>query len=327
MIYIETNSTDVFYNFAAEYYFAAIKPIDETVFLFWRTTPSLIIGKYQNTLEEIDNDYAIKHNITVARRMSGGGTMYIDMGGWQFTFIEKDKNGEIHFAEYLQPVIDALKELNIKAEFNGRNDLLIDGRKISGNSQYKLGDRTVHHGTLLFDNDIEQMVRATTVDEYKITSKSIKSVRERVTSIREHLEHDIDADEFKRLMVEHIMDGKSYKTYTISDEEKVILEKIADERFRPWEVVYGKNPKFDITNKKHFKGGTVEAKLNVNRGMITDCALYGDFFGLERVNELQEALVGCPYRKDDVIDVIKQHGLENMIHDVSAEELAELIVV
>ena len=132
MIYIETNSADVCYNFGAEYYFTAEKPLDGTVFLFWRTTPTLMVGRYQNVLEEVDRAYADAHGIRIVRRMSGGGTIYTDLGGWQFTFIEDARAEDIQFQRYISPVIDALAELGVEAAFNGRNDLTIAGRKVSG---------------------------------------------------------------------------------------------------------------------------------------------------------------------------------------------------
>ena len=183
MIYIETGSTDVYYNFGLENYFTVEKRLPDTVFLFWRTTPTLMVGKYQNILEEINKPYADAHGIHLVRRMSGGGTIYTDLGGWQFSFIQHREAGEIEFGQYIAPVIGALEEMGVTASFNGRNDLTIDGRKFSGNAQYRLGDCIVHHGSLLFDTDIRQMAEATTPDSYKITSKSIKSVRDRVTNI------------------------------------------------------------------------------------------------------------------------------------------------
>ncbi len=217
MIYIETGSADVYYNFGLEYYFTLEKRLPETVFLFWRTTPTLMVGKYQNVLEEINKPYADEHGIHLVRRMSGGGTIYTDMGGWQFTFIQHKEAGEIEFGQYIAPVIDALREMGVSASFNGRNDLTIDGKKFSGNAQYRLGDCIVHHGSLLFDTDIEQMVASTTVDSYKITSKSIKSVRDRVTNISEHLPSPMDAETFKETMVRHIMNG-STAAYTVTPE-------------------------------------------------------------------------------------------------------------
>ena len=146
MIYIETGSTDVYYNFGLENYFTVEKRLPDTVFLFWRTTPTLMVGKYQNILEEINKPYADAHGIHLVRRMSGGGTIYTDLGGWQFSFIQHREAGEIEFGQYIAPVIGALEEMGVTASFNGRNDLTIDGRKFSGNAQYRLGDCIVHHG-------------------------------------------------------------------------------------------------------------------------------------------------------------------------------------
>ena len=146
MIYIETGSTDVCYDFALEYYFTLEKRLSDTVFLFWRTTPTLMVGKYQNVLEEVDKPYAEAHGIRIVRRMSGGGTIYTDLGGWQFSFIQHRETGEIEFSQYIMPVLEALEEMGVHAAFNGRNDLTIQGRKFSGNAQYRLGGCIVHHG-------------------------------------------------------------------------------------------------------------------------------------------------------------------------------------
>lgn len=224
MIYIETGSTDVYYNFGLEHYFATEKRLPDTVFLFWRTTPTLMVGKYQNILEEINKPYADAHGIHLVRRMSGGGTIYTDLGGWQFTFIEHSPDQQIEFAQYIGPVVDAVRELGADASFNGRNDLLIDGKKFSGNAQYRLGDCIVHHGSLLYDTNIEQMVASTTVDPYKILSKSIKSVRDRVTNISEHLPRKLSVEEFKSCMVRHLMRG-STDTYAVTpeDDARIVL--------------------------------------------------------------------------------------------------------
>ena len=241
MIYIETNSADVCYNFGAEYYFTAEKPLDGTVFLFWRTTPTLMVGRYQNVLEEVDRAYADAHGIRIVRRMSGGGTIYTDLGGWQFTFIEDARAEDIQFQRYISPVIDALAELGVEAAFNGRNDLTIAGRKISGNAQYRLGGRVVHHGSLLFDTDLERMAAATTADRYKIESKSIPSVRERVTNIAWHLPSPMDAEAFKASVVRHIL-GPEGGIYAITPEDDARIRALAQERFASWGSTYGQGP-------------------------------------------------------------------------------------
>ncbi len=267
MIYIETGSTDVYYNFGLEYYFAAEKKLPEPVLLFWRTTPTLMVGKYQNILEEINKPYADAHKIRLVRRMSGGGTIYTDLGGWQFTFIEHSDQTQIDFSRYIGPVVDAVRELGADAGFNGRNDLLIDGRKFSGNAQYRLPGCIVHHGSLLYDTDLAQMAAATTVDPYKIQSKSIKSVRDRVTNISEHLPRKLPAEQFKACMLRHLMRG-STQTYCPTPADDAHIRALAEEKFAAWDAVYGRNPRFNIERTGHFAGGKFTFRLDVQRGVI-----------------------------------------------------------
>ena len=321
MIYIETGSTDVYYNFGVETYFASERVLDEPVFLFWRTTPTLMIGKYQNPLEEINLDYAREHGIHLVRRLSGGGTIYTDLGGWQFSFISPGDAGEIHFHKYLQPVLGALRALGLDAEFNGRNDLTIDGKKFSGNAQYRLGDCIVHHGSLLFDTDIRQMVESTTVDSYKILSKSIKSVRDRVTNIAEHLPAPMDPETFKECMVRHIMGG-SNAVYEITPEDDQRIRELADERFRRWECIYGADPKFNIERTGRLAGGKMQFKIDVQKGVIKSAAVYGDFFSTLDAETICAALVGCRYERSAVLEALQAHGIDGAVYRISAREMA-----
>ena len=328
MIYVETNSLDIHTNLSTEYYIATEsgllqKTDDRTVFVFWHTTPTLVIGRFQNLYQEINVAYARENNLKIARRMSGGGTMYMDEGGWEFAFIQETDNIKISFTEFLTPIVSALASLGIKAEFSGRNDILIDGKKISGNSQYKLGNITVHHGTLLFNTDLEKIVRSTTVADYKIVSKGIKSVRERVTNIADHMKVQVSHEEFKELMVQHIL--KDGQRYTLTDAEKARIEEIADEKFRSRDVVYGASPKFSITKTAHFAGGTVEMQFDVKKGKITDCMIRGDFFSTAEPEQLHDALCGCLYEYGAICEAIKAHGLDGAIYNVTTDELAKLM--
>lgn len=324
MIYIETSSTDVYFNFALEYYFTTVKKLGEPVFLFWQTTPTLMVGKYQNTIEEINKKYADDHNIQVVRRMSGGGTIYTDLGGWQFTFIEYGETDEIHFKKYISPVIHALRDLNIPAEFNGRNDLLISGRKFSGNAQYKLNGSTVHHGSLLFSTDIEQMVASTTVDEYKIISKSIKSVRDRVTNISDHLKQPMDGKTFKEHMISYIMQG-SESRYEPTEEDLSAIRDIAEKHFNNWNSIYGMSPKFSLKKVGRYAGGKLEISLEVKKGIIEGLSISGDFFASEKVDQIAEVLIGCLYQKEAIRDALVSSNLENSIYGVTPEELVNII--
>ena len=324
MIYIETGSTDIFYNLSAERYFAAQKKPGDTAFLLWRTTPTLVVGKYQNTLEEIRRDYAEAQGIQVARRLSGGGTVYADLGGWMFTFIEPDGAEEIQFQKYTRPIVDALRALDVPADFNGRNDLMIDGRKFSGNSQYKLAGSTVHHGTLMFDVDIERMVAATSVADEKIISKSIRSVRERVTNISEHLKAPMDAEAFKRHLLRFVM-GEDSARYELTDEDRAEIERFAREKLATWEWNYGMNPKFSIGRAGRFAGGRIEFRLDVKKGLIAAAAMNGDFFAGEKADELTEALIGCRYERRAVRERLFERGFDGAIYGIGIDDIAATI--
>lgn len=325
MIYIETGSENVYFNFALEYYFTVEKFLGDTVFLFWRTTPTLMIGKYQNVLEEINTSYAKAHGIHLVRRMSGGGTIYTDLGGWQFTFIQHKDAKRIEFQDYIVPIIDALRTMGIQADFNGRNDLTISGKKFSGNAQYRLANCIVHHGSLLFDTDIDQMVASTTVDEYKIRSKSIKSVRDRVTNISDHLPVLITPDEFKERMVRSIMDGVG-KEYRLTSVDRTRIEAIAAERFEGWQNLYGTDPRFNIERTDRFPGGKMTFRLDVKRGVIQNASVFGDFFATVDGEVLCSALVGCRYEAVALKEALMEHHLDGAVYRITLDEIVQLIV-
>ena len=282
MIYIETGSTDVYYNFGLENYFAVEKRLPDTVFLFWRTTPTLMVGKYQNILEEINKPYADAHGIRLVRRMSGGGTIYTDLGGWQFTFIQHADAQEIEFHSI------------------------------------------VHHGSLLFDTDIEQMVASTTVDSYKIISKSIKSVRDRVTNISEHLPAPMDAEAFKQQVVRHILNG-STETYAITPKDDARIRQLAQERFANWDCIYGANPKFNIDRTGRFAGGKMQFRMDIQKGVIRSAAVNGDFFSTVDAETIGAALTGCRYERGAVLEALRAHGIDGAVYRITAEEMAAAI--
>ena len=318
MIYIDTKSADPYYNFGCEYYFATEKDLGDDVFLMWKTTPTLMIGKYQNTLEEIDAAYAREKNINVVRRLSGGGTIYTDDGGWQFSYITRSLGSEIEFERFVRPVTDALISLGVDASLTGRNDITVSGKKFSGNAQFKLGASTVHHGSLLFDTDIEELVRATTPKEYKITSKSIKSVRDRVTNIREHLKNDMTPEEFRKYFVGRITDS----SYEITPEDDGKIRFLGDKYFRDPEIIFAKSPKFEIEKTVHLQGGTFTIGLTVRHGIIENAGITGDFFSGSGIDP-GDALVGVKYSPDAVREALTQ--LDGKLFRVTTDELVRAI--
>lgn len=325
ILYIENDCLDPYFNFGLEYYLTSEKCFEEnTVLLFWRTFPTLMVGKYQNTYEEIDMDYAEENNINIVRRMSGGGTIYTDPGGWQYSFITKSDKDKISFDEYMEPIIELLKSLGINAEFNGRNDLVIGGRKFSGTAQYKHNGYTVHHGSLLYDTDLEKMARSTTVDEYKMSSKGIKSVRERVTNISEHMKDPVGINEFKNTAVAQLL-GDTGEEYRLSSYDIERIKFLAKEKFDNWDSKFGKNPSFNVVKTGHFEGGNVELKLYVEKGIIKDAGIYGDFFANVNRKKICNIFNGCVYEKNSLKKRLNDNNFDEYVYRITADQIAEMI--
>ena len=323
MIQIETASHDPFFNQAFEdYVFRTWREGD--VLLLWRNRPAVVVGCYQNICREVHMRALLERGIPVVRRMSGGGTIYTDLGGWQFTFIEHSPEQQIEFAQYIGPVVDAVRELGADAGFNGRNDLLIGGRKFSGNAQYRLGDCIVHHGSLLYDTDIEQMAASTTVDPYKILSKSIRSVRDRVTNISEHLPRKLSVEEFKSCMVRRLMRG-STDSYTVTPEDDARIKQLAQEKFAAWDAIYGKNPRFNLERTGRFPGGKLTFRMDVQKGIIRSASVWGDFFSTLSAEAITDALTGCRYDRAAVLDALRKNGIDGAVYQISAADMAALI--
>ncbi len=319
MIYIDTASTDVFYNFGAEYYFAREHIMDEDIFMIWRTTPTLMIGKFQNTLEEIDAKYARERGITIARRLSGGGCIYTDMGGWQFSYITKSSGIEIEFGRFINPIVDLLCSLGLDASLTGRNDITIGGRKVSGNTQYKQGGMTVHHGSLLFSTDIDELVRSSTPNPYKIESKALSSVRQRVTNISENLPIPMTSEEFRDTIVSRLTDGE----YRLTDEDCVRIGEIAREKFANEEFIYASSPKFDIEKTFHIPAGSFTLGYSVYHGKITGAGIKGDFFAGVSAEEIEGSLVGCDFTPESVRRALSR--FDGLIYKTDSEELTRAI--
>ena len=195
MLLIYNEKTNPYFNLAMEEYF--LKNTNEDLFLLWRNESAIVVGKNQNTLSEINYEYIKEHDIKVVRRQSGGGAVFHDLGNLCFTFIACNNNSFSDFKRFTMPIVEALKGLGINAEFSGRNDLLIDGQKFSGNAQYNYQNKVMHHGTLLFSSEINDVSAALKVKPIKFEGKSVKSVKSRVTNISEHLKQPMTVLEFK----------------------------------------------------------------------------------------------------------------------------------
>ncbi|PYZ98733.1 lipoate--protein ligase [Alteribacter lacisalsi] len=328
MRFISNNGiTDPGINLAIEEY--ALKHLDpeDTYLLFYVNGPSIIIGKNQNTIEEINREYVEKNGIKVVRRLSGGGAVYHDTGNLNFSFITKDDGESFHnFRKFTQPVVDALRKLGVEAELTGRNDLQVGERKISGNAQYTTKGRMFSHGTLLLDSEMENVVSALNVSDEKIRSKGIKSIRSRVANINEFLDEPLTMDEFKSLLLRYIFEeSEEIPEYKLTEEDWKGIERISAERYRNWEWNYGKSPKFDLKRSKRFDAGTVDIRLDIRKGTITDCKIYGDFFGVGEVVDVEKALIGSRYERSEIMKALGNLDTKHYFGPIPQEDLANLI--
>ncbi|MGU3397176.1 lipoate--protein ligase [Priestia aryabhattai] len=328
MLFIDNQKNyDPRINLAIEEYALKYLDINETYLLFYINEPSIIIGKNQNTIEEINTKYVEDQHIHVVRRLSGGGAVYHDKGNLNFSFITKDDGNSFHnFKKFTEPVVEALKKLGVNAELSGRNDLMAEGRKISGNAQFSTKGRMFSHGTLLFDSEIENVVSALKVKKDKIESKGIKSIRNRVANISEFLEQKVTVEEFREMLLRYIFEGEENITeYKLTEKDWETIHQISKERYQSWDWNYGKSPKFNLQHSHRFPVGQIDVRLEVNKGKIDACTIYGDFFGVGDVQEVQEKLTGVRYEKASIEQALEDIDIPHYFGNITKEEFVELI--
>ena len=325
MLFIESESTDPYENLALEEHVFNDFDHSEEYFILWQNYNSIIVGKYQNTIEEINQVFVDENGIRVARRLSGGGAVYHDKGNLNYTIIvDRDKNPDFEFRLFVIPVIEALKELGVEAEFNGRNDLTIDGRKFSGSSQYAKDNRILHHGCIMLDSNLDTVQNALRVKKAKIESKSIKSVRSRVTTINEHAPERITMDRFKETLSRHILTGKDSEAYMLTQEDHEAVERLVREKYGTWEWNYGRSPACSVRKEHRFPGGLITILMEVESGKIKSIHFFGDFFGVRELSELEAAITGMPL-DEHLAERLTELPIGKYIHGLTAEELAGII--
>lgn len=316
MIYIENSSHDPAFNLAMEEYLLTRRTDLENVFLLWQDEPTVVVGRNQNTLEEINRDYIESHGVHVVRRLSGGGAVYHDQGNLNFTFIVRDDHRDrFDFQRFTRPVIRVLAEMGIRAADQGRNDITIDGKKFSGNAQVRVKNRLLHHGTLLFATSIDEMAACLHVGEEKFVSKGVKSTNSRVTNITDHLRTPMPISVFKELLRNRICLEDDHKAgeYVLTEPDLQAVDLIKKQKYETWDWNYGASPPFNVQRGHRFEWGKIEVRLQIKRGMVKDAIIYGDFFASRDLAELTRKLSGIPYQPADFERVLSSVPLEEYI--------------
>lgn len=326
--FIDVPSTDPAFNLALEQYAFDALPRDRSWFMLWRNHNTVVIGRHQNTLAEINEATVKEKNVTVVRRLSGGGAVYHDLGNLNFTFIQDAaRGGQLDMGLFCRPVAQALRAMGVDARVNGRNDITIDGQKFSGNSQYVREGRVMHHGTIMYSSDLETVAQVLRVDPEKIQAKGVASVRSRVTTVRAHMPRPVPLEEFKARLLEEISRERPMEPYLLTRADIAAVEAIKRARYDRWEWNYGISPPCDLVRRRRVEGcGTVEARIHLEGGRIVSLAFFGDFFSAAEPEELARLLAGCPLEEAALRRRLETAEVPRYIAGLTAGALADMLL-
>ena len=312
-------SNDPFFNLSAEEYFLCEK--DEDFFLLWQNEPCIVIGRNQNAADEINGDYVHARSLPVVRRMTGGGAVYHDRGNLNFSFII---NGEANRAELCRPIIDVLRSIGVEAEISGRNDILVGGRKVSGTAMCSRGGRSLFHGTLLINADLEAMSEALKPDENKLIWHGVKSVRSRVANLSEYTKKEVSPDIIGAMLAEYITE-RGGEIYKLGESDIKTIEKLRDSKYSTDEWNFNIE-RFGQAERARFGCGTVYIKKKTACGRIEDIRIFGDFMNTGDISKLEAQLRGTELRREEIISALEEARVEKYIPNLTADELADIIM-
>ena len=323
MRYLINNSTDPYFNLAFDEYCLENIHSEEPYFFLWRNRPAVIIGLNQNAYGEVNLEYLNANGITLARRVTGGGAVYHDLQNMNYTIIGRNPSP--------QPMVDALRQLGVPAELTGRNDIFVEGRKVSGYARRVAGNQEIIHGTLMYDVDLDTLQHVLDTPASKMKAKGISSVRSHVANLKEYLPQFKSLDELQAKLSEILSggdgpllaQGSGYPNQDVIDAE---VRRIAAEKFATWEFIYGHSHEADFNYKKKLPCGTVEASLRIDRGTITALTFTGDFLFDEPSEDLAKKLIGLRYDKATLSAAIEKAGAGKYFRSANASQICCLLL-
>ena len=324
MISVFSTSQDAPFNIATEEYL--LRHCPHEAFLLYINQPSIIVGMHQNSIAEINQDFVRQHNIPVVRRLTGGGTVFHDLGNLNFSFIMDSKgDSPWNFQHYTAPILEVLHDLGVQAELQGRNDLVIEGLKFSGNAKLVENGRILQHGTILYSSRLVDLSAALKVNPLKFSDKAVKSVRARVTNVTEHLAQELPLQRFVELVRAKVHSlYPEIGEHVFSTEELKQIQKLCDEKYKTWEWNYGHSPKYNLSNSIRAAAGTIEAYLDIQKGRLEGIRIFGDFFSNQDLSVFEDTLKDTPHERAAILEKLQCLDLEQFFGKVSAKELLEL---
>ena len=295
MLCIDRKETNPYFNIATEEY--AFHHFRENVFMLWQSMPCIVIGKHQNAYAEINHDYVKEKNIPVIRRISGGGTVYHDLGNLNYSLIIRGKKGKlVNYKRYTEPIIQVLKSLGVDARLAGKSDIKINGEKISGNAEHLFKDRVLHHGTLLFSTCLGELHNALKPVTTIYSDKAVKSNRSTVTNIREHLTDNINIDHFKSLLLKQIQSNNiDCRMYSLSNEDKKAINELVKKKYLSWDWNYGYSPDYRLKKTVTLNETTINVALEIRKGIITNAEINSKPDNTFPALEIKKLLIGIPH--------------------------------
>ncbi len=324
MLIIDSPSHNAFFNIASEEFLLTKFPTED-IFLLYINAPSIIVGKFQNTLAEINLDYVNDNNIKVVRRLSGGGAVYHDLGNLNFSFHTLlGTNDFLDFGEFTSPIIKILKDWNINANLEGRNDLLVDGKKFSGNAKLAKGGKMIQHGTILFNSEMNVLSDALKVNPLKFIDKATKSNRQRVTNLIDFLPTGATIEVLKQKLIDEILKDFAGKVYNLTDQDIQEIEKLAKEKYETWDWNFGFSPNYNFKKATKIPAGFIEIHLDVEKGIIKKAKIFGDFFASKPIEELEDLLIDEKHESDNLNQILSKINITDYFGKVVVDEILEL---
>jgi len=320
MLCIISPYTNPYFNLASEEYL--LKSFQEDVLLLYRNTPSIVVGKHQNTLAEINLSFVQENDILVARRISGGGTVFHDLGNLNFAFFTSGKEGElVDYKRATRPIIEALKEMGLEVRLGKRNELLLKRLKISGTASHVFKQRVLHHGTLLFSSEMKNLSAALKTAKDRFTDRAVKSVRSRVTNIRDHLTEPVDVEVFQQKILDHMLQSsEDTEDYKYRDADIKEITALRDAKFSTWEWNFGYSPKYQFCKSITFASGQLDLHMNVEKGIIRELKMVGDFSSQKDIALLEQILIGCIHDPETLRNKLSETNVSEYISGLENEK-------
>ena len=326
MRYIKNVSTNPYYNMAFDEYCLESLSINEPVFYLWQNRPAVIVGFNQEVNTEVNLDYLKENGIDLVRRVTGGGAVYHDLVNLNYTIVGRSEDLERDYPEYASIMAKALQSLGVPATLSGRNDILVEGRKVSGFAKRVCKNRLMVHGTLMYNVDVDVLTKVLNPSNTKLQSKGIASVRSRVANLCEYLPNIPDIQTFSKQLEEILSHHYQDTEYQLSEEDLANIQLLTDQKFATWEWNYGRSPKATLTHSARLACGTVEIHLTLAENRISSCRFGGDFLGNLPATDLESALIEVIYDTENIQKRLSSFTISDYFDGVAMEELIKLIL-